>query len=452
MSPPPDAASPALPAHAAPLPPGPAHASVPVPEHGRLWRRVLGFMGPGALVAVGYMDPGNWATGTAAGSAYGYGLLWVVLLSNAMAILLQILAARLGLATGMDLAQHARVNASRRSIVLQWLAAEVAICATDLAEVLGTAIALNLLFGLPLAWGVALSLLDVLLIVVFQKHGLRYLEAFIASLLLLIFLCFAINLAMAQPAIAEVAGGLIPQARVVTDPNALYLAIGILGATVMPHNLYLHSASVNTRSFTRNEAGRRNAIHCATVDIVVALLLALVVNGSILVLAASVFHRHGYTEVSELQDAYQLMAPLLGSVWAGILFGVALLASGQASTITATLAGQVVMEGFLQLRIKPWARRLLTRGVAIVPAMAVTLFAGQEATASLLILSQVILSLQLPFAVVPLVRYTGMRSRMGVFVNPRWLSALAWTVALSLVVLNVIVLFNLLTGASSISH
>lgn len=422
-------------------------ASVPVDERGSMLRRILGFIGPGYLVAVGYMDPGNWATGTAAGSAFGYGLLWIVMVSNGMAILLQILAARLGIATGMDLAENCRHSSSRRSALLQWLAAEIAICATDLAEVIGTAIALNLLFGVPMAWGVALTLLDVLLIVFFQRKGFRYLEAFIAALLVLIFVCFAVNLALAQPEWRAVAHGLVPSTETVTNPAMLYLAIGILGATVMPHNLYLHSSTVQTRRYTRNEPGRRNAIRGATVDVVLALLFALMVNAAIVVTAASVFHGNGHTEVAELQDAYHLLSPLLGTAMASVLFGVALLASGQTSTITATLAGQIVMEGFLELRIKPWARRLLTRSVAVVPAMAVTLFAGPHATAQLLILSQVILSLQLPFAVVPLVRYTSSRQRMGPFVNPRWVSALAWSVTGVLILLNTVVLVNLLRGA-----
>ncbi len=445
MAPPPGISDASLPVSGRPS--GDLRACVPVVEHGSLLRRVLGFMGPGYLIAVGYMDPGNWATGTAAGSAYGYALLWIVMLSNLMAIMLQILSVRLGIATGLDLAESCRLRASRASAVVQWLAAEVAICATDLAEVIGTAIALNLLFGVPMAWGVVLTLLDVLLIVMFQRRGWRYLEAFIAALLLLIFICFAINLSLAQPAWRQMADGLLPTTQSLTDPSMLYLAIGILGATVMPHNLYLHSSTVQTRRFTPDEPGRRNAIHCATLDIVIALLFALMVNAAILVTAASVFHRNGHTEVAELQQAYQLLTPLLGTTMASLLFGVALLASGQASTITATLAGQVVMEGFLQLKMKPWARRLLTRSIAVVPAMAVTLFAGPDAIGKLLILSQVILSLQLPFAVVPLVAYTSSKLRMGVFVNPRWLIALAWSVTAVLIVLNVVVMINLLRGA-----
>ncbi|MDB5796777.1 MAG: divalent metal cation transporter [Paucimonas sp.] len=393
------------------------------------------------------MDPGNWATGIAAGSAYGHALLWAVMLSNGVAILLQLLSVRLGIATGLDLAENCRRDASRVSTIVQWLAAEIAICATDLAEVIGTAIALNLLFGIPMAWGVALTLLDVLLIVFFQRRGLRYLEAFIAALLVLVFLCFTVNLALAQPAWQQVMSGLVPRPAVLTDPMMLYLAIGILGATVMPHNLYLHSHTVQSRQYSRNDAGRRNAISFASVDIVLALLFALLVNGAILVTAASVFHRNGHTGVAELQDAYHLLAPLLGSATASLLFGVALLASGQASTITATMAGQVVMEGFLQLKIKPWARRLLTRSVAVVPAMAVTLLAGPSATGKLLILSQVILSLQLPFAVVPLVRFTSDPARMGKFVNPRWVTRLAWGVTGLLVAVNAVVLVNLLRGA-----
>lgn len=421
-------------------------STVAVNESGNAFRRILGFVGPGFLIAVGYMDPGNWATGTAAGSAFGYSLLWVVAVANGLAILLQILAARLGIATGRDLAENCKLGASRSSVTLQWLAAEVAICACDLAEVIGTAIALNLLFGLPMAWGVALSLLDVLLIAFFQRKGVRYMEAFIASLLVLIFGCFAVNLALAQPQWSQVFAGVMPKMETVTHPGMLYLAVGILGATVMPHNLYLHSATVQTRRFTPSEDGRRKAIFGATVDVVIALLFALLVNAAILITAASVFHQNGHTEVAELQEAYHLLAPLLGTTVASVLFGIALLASGQTSTITATLAGQVVMEGFLDLRMKPWMRRLITRSVAVVPAMAVTLFAGPSATAQLLILSQVILSLQLPFAVVPLVRFTSSRARMGVFVNPRWVSVLAWGVTGLLITLNGLMLFHVLAG------
>jgi manganese transport protein len=392
------------------------------------------------------MDPGNWATDLAGGSAFGYALLWIVMLSNLMAILLQILSARLGIATGLDLAQACRQHYSRPSAVAQWLLCEIAICATDLAEVIGTAIALNLLFGLPLIWGIALTAFDVLLVLWFQQRGFRYLEAAIIALLTVIFTCIMINLVLAQPQWRAVAEGMLPSAQTVRDPAMLYLAIGIIGATVMPHNLYLHSSTVQTRCFNRTDAGRRNAIRYASVDVVIALLFAFLVNAAILVTAAAVFHRHGYREVAEIQEAYHLLTPLLGTPLASVLFGLALLASGQSSTLTATLAGQIVMEGYLHLRIAPWARRLLTRAITIVPGLLVTAYYGESGLARLLIFSQVVLSLQLPFAVIPLVRFTSDREKMGGFVNPRWLTWIAWLVAAIIVSLNAAMLYGMLRG------
>jgi manganese transport protein len=436
MTPPPPHDSASLDAGAMPT------CRLPASRH---WlRRLLAFMGPGYLVAVGYMDPGNWATDLAAGSGYGYTLLWVVMLSSLMAILLQTLAVRLGVVTGMDLAQVCRANSSRRSAVAQWLACEVAICACDLAEVIGSAIALKLLFGLPLSWGVALTALDALLVLWLQGKGLRWLEAFIIALLTVIFCCFGAMLILAQPDWAAVAAGLTPGPSVLAEPELLYLATGIIGATVMPHNLYLHSSIVQHRAYVRDKTGKREALKYATADVVIALLFAFFVNAAILIVAGAVFHASGHTEVEGLQDAHRLLAPLLGGGVASFLFALALLASGQSSTLTATMAGQIVMEGFLHLKMPVWRRRLLTRSVAIVPALIAAIWFGENAVARLLVASQVILSLQLPFAVVPLVRYTSQRRIMGAFVNPRWLMAAAILVAALLIGLNLAMLVRML--------
>jgi manganese transport protein len=446
--PPPTLANTEIPSTSSIAPAGMAgmHRSIAVTEQGHWIRRMLGFMGPGYLVAVGYMDPGNWATDLAGGSSFGYSLLWIVMLSNLMAILLQILAARLGVASGMDLAQACRRHYSRRSSFMQWVMCEIAICATDMAEVIGTAIALNLLFGIPMVWGVALTVLDVLLVLWFQQRGFRYLEALVMGLLTIIFICFAVTLAMAQPQWREVAAGFLPSHNTVTDPKMLYLAIGIIGATVMPHNLYLHSATVQTRRFAPTASGKRNALKFATVDIVLALLLAFLVNAAILVTAASVFHRHGHYDVVEIQHAYHLLAPLMGTGVASFLFGLALLASGQSSTLTATLAGQIVMEGYLQLKMPAWMRRLLTRSIAVIPALVVTAYFGDSGTAKLLIFSQVVLSLQLPFAVIPLIRFTSDKTKMGEFVNPLWVTRCAWLVALIIISLNGAMVASILQG------
>jgi manganese transport protein len=417
--------------------------SIAVHQHGHWFRRMLGFMGPGYLIAVGYMDPGNWATDLAGGSAFGYSLLWIIMLSNLMAILLQILAARLGIATGTDLAQACRGHYSRRSSFMQWVMCEIAICATDMAEVIGTAIALNLLFGTPLFWGVCLTVLDVLLVLWLQQRGFRYLEALVIALLSVIFVCFAITLIMAKPQLSEVVAGFIPTAATVTNPAMLYIAIGIIGATVMPHNLYLHSAVVQTRRFDLTIDGKRNAMKYATIDVVAALLVAFMVNAAILITAATVFHKNGHQEIAEIQQAYHLLSPLMGVGFASLLFGIALLASGQSSTLTATLAGQIVMEGYLRLRLPTWMRRLITRAIAIVPALLVTAWYGESGIARLLIFSQVVLSLQLPFAVIPLVRFTSDKSKMGEFVNPRWVTRLAWLVASIIVTLNVVMILSI---------
>ena len=413
-----------------------AHHTVQIPRGVSFWRKALAFAGPGYMVAVGYMDPGNWATDLAGGSRFGYTLLSVILISNLMAILLQALALKLGIVTGRDLAQACRDHYSRPVSFVLWVLCEIAIAACDLAEVIGSAIALNLLFGIPLIWGVCLTALDVLLILLLQHRGFRYLEAFVIALVAMIGICFAVELAMARPALAEIARGLVPRAEIVTNPAMLYIAIGILGATVMPHNLYLHSSIVQTRKVLPDDASRREAIRFATLDSTVALLFAFFINAAILILAAATFHQTGHQEVADIGDAYRLLTPVLGTTFASTLFAVALLASGQNSTITGTLAGQIVMEGFLNIRLPPWLRRLITRLIAIIPAVIVTALYGERGAGGLLILSQVILSLQLSFAVVPLVQFTSERRKMGRFVNSRLLAGAAWVVAVIIVGLN----------------
>lgn len=425
---------------------GRMNASVPVPQGGSWWRRLLAFVGPGYMVSVGYMDPGNWATDLAGGSQFGYLLLSVILLSNLMAILLQALAARLGIATGLDLAQACRARYSRPVSFMLWIACEIAIIACDLAEVIGTAIALNLLFGIPLVWGAILTALDVFLILLLMNRGFRWLEAFVIALLTLIFVCFGVQMVLAQPSLAAVLDGFVPKAEVVTNPAALYLAIGIIGATVMPHNLYLHSSIVQTRAYPRTEQGRRMGLRWAVADSTLALMLALFVNAAILITAAAVFHSAGRTDVAEIQDAYHLLSPMLGVGIASLLFAVALLASGINSTVTATLAGQIVMEGFLSLRIPDWARRLITRGIAVIPVVVVTGLYGESGTAKLLVLSQVVLSMQLPFAVIPLVRFVSDRQLMGSFVIGRVTKTLAWAVAGLILILNLKLLLDMLMG------
>ncbi|HMR33625.1 MAG TPA: Nramp family divalent metal transporter [Geminicoccaceae bacterium] len=422
------------------------NASVPVPTGGLWLRRLMAFMGPGYLVSVGYMDPGNWATALAGGSRFGYTLLSIVLLSNVMAILLQALAARLGIATGLDLAQACRAHYSPPVNFLLWLACEAAIIACDLAEVIGTAIALQLLFGIPLLLGAIVTALDVFLLLTLMSRGFRYIEAFVVSLLVVIAVCFVVQIAAAAPPVAAILGGFVPSPAILADPAMLYIAIGIIGATVMPHNLYLHSSIVQTRAYRRDDEGRRDAIRWATIDGTVALMLALFVNASILILAAAVFHDTGHTAVAEIGDAHALLSPLLGLGVASTLFAVALLASGLNSTVTATLAGQIVMEGFLRLRLPSWARRLITRGLAIVPVIAVTAIYGERGTAELLVLSQVILSMQLPFAVIPLVSFVTNRRTMGAFAIPGWMAALAWLVSGIILVLNFKLLFDTFAG------
>ncbi len=415
---------------------GAAHGSIVVPQAGSPLRRFLSFAGPGYLVATGYMDPGNWATALAGGSRFGTALLFVAVLSSLMAIVLQALSARLAFATGRDLAQVCRAAFPPLVSLVFWLVMEIAIVATDLAEVIGTAIGLELLTGLPLGAGVILTAFDALLVLAFMRFGFRKLEAFVVALLVLIASCFAIELVLARPDMAAVAKGLLPTRDLVTNPQMLYIGLGILGATVMPHNLYLHSGIVLTRAVGARLIDKVRAIRLAILDSTIALLFALLINASILVLAAAAFHAHGRFEVAELPDAYRLIAPLLGSTLAPKLFAIALIACGLNSTLTATLAGQIIMEGFIHIRLNPAARRLLTRSIAIVPAVAAIFIGGEAATNGLLVLSQVVLSLTLPFAVVPLVWFTASRGRMGGLIAPRSTSALAALIALAIILLN----------------
>ncbi|SFJ47118.1 Nramp family divalent metal transporter [Thermoflavimicrobium dichotomicum] len=418
------------------------YKSVAIPKTGSRVRKFLAFAGPGYLVAVGYMDPGNWATDIAGGAKFGYLLLAVILLSNLMAMLLQALAGKLGIVTGRDLAQACRDHYSKPVAMVLWVLCELAIAATDLAEVIGAAIALNLLFGIPLMYGVILTVLDVMLILILQSKGFRYIEAIVISLVSIIGLCFAIELMMARPELGALMKGFVPSAQIVMNPEALYLAMGILGATVMPHNLYLHSSIVQTRQFSETSLGKREAIRYATIDSTVALFFALFINASILILSSAVFHQAGMHEVEDIGQAYHLLSPLLGTSMASILFGIALLASGQNSTLTGTIAGQIVMEGFLDIRLKPWLRRLITRLIAVIPAVIVIAIYGEKATMDLLVLSQVILSLQLSFAVIPLVKFTSDKEKMGEFVNPPWLKAIAWFVAIVIALLNIYLLYK----------
>ncbi len=423
-----DSASPSLPE---------VHRTIPVPSSYGFWRKLLAFSGPGYLVAVGYMDPGNWATDLAGGSVFGYTLLSVILLSNLMAILLQSLCAKLGIVTGRDLAQACRDSYSKPVAITLWVLCEIAICACDLAEVVGTAIALNLLFHIPLLIGVCLTALDVLVILFLQNKGFRYIEALVISLILLIGGCFFLEIIFSRPDFREVLGGFAPKLEIIRNPQMLLIAIGILGATVMPHNLYLHSSIVQTRKYEQTPAGKREAIKFATIDSTVALMFALFINAAILIVSAATFHTRGQNGIAEIQDAYQLLSPTLGVVIASAVFAIALLASGQNSTLTGTLAGQIVMEGFLNIRLRPWLRRLITRLIAIVPAVIVTAIYGEHGTTNLLVWSQVILSLQLSFAVIPLILFTSDRRKMGEFVNALWMKILAWVVAGVIVILNV---------------
>ncbi|HTY83148.1 MAG TPA: Nramp family divalent metal transporter [Silvibacterium sp.] len=424
-------------------------SSVHLTHSRSFWRRALGFLGPGFLISVGYMDPGNWATDIAGGSRYGYTLLFVIMLSNLMAILLQSLSLKLGIATERDLAQACRESYGRTTAILLWLFAEVAIAACDLAEVIGSAIALQLLFHIPLVIGVILTGADVLLLLLLQNKGFRYLEALVITLIATIMVLFGIEIVLSHPEWGLIARNLLvpTTTQMITDPGMLYIAISILGATVMPHNLYLHSAIVQTRDYQRTSEGKREAIRFANLDSAAALMIALFVNAAILVVAAAVFYRSGHHEIAEIEDAYKLLSPMLGVVGASTLFAVALLASGQNSTITGTLAGQVVMEGFIDIRLKPWLRRLITRTLAIIPTVIITILYGSRGTGKLIILSQVILSLQLSFAVFPLVAFTSDRRRMGEFVNARWLKRLSYGVAVVIAGLNVWLLVQIFRGS-----
>ena len=418
------------------------HRSILVPKTASFWHKLLAFSGPGFLVAVGYMDPGNWATDLAGGAQFGYTLLSVIMLSNLMAILLQHLSVKLGIATGRDLAQACRDHYSVPTVWLLWIFCEIAITACDLAEVVGSAIALQLLFGIPLVWGCMITAADVLAVLFLQSKGFRYIEALVITLIATIGGCFAAELFLSKPSLAGVLLGFVPDAHIITNQEMLYVSIGIIGATVMPHNLYLHSSIVQTRKYEQNATGKREAIKFATIDSTVALMLALFINGAILILAAAAFHWSGHQDVAAIQDAYKLLPKALGVTGASILFAVALLASGQNSTLTGTLAGQIVMEGFVNIRLRPWLRRLLTRMLAIIPAVCVIGFFGESKTTQLLVASQVVLSMQLGFAIWPLMRFTGEKNKMGEFVNPIWIKILGWTTAAIIIVLNMKLLFD----------
>jgi manganese transport protein len=425
------------------------YRTIEVPKSAIWWKRFLAFLGPGYLVSVGYMDPGNWATDIAGGSKFGYTLLTVILISNLMAILLQSLCVRLGVATGRDLAQACRDYYSRPVSIALWILCEIAIVACDLAELLGSALALNLLFGIPMAFGVCLTTLDVLLLLLLQNKGFRYTEAIVITLVATIAVCFGLQVFLSRPDWMAVAGGLVPTSQVLANPEMLYIAMGILGATVMPHNLYLHSSIVQTRAWQASDADKRQAIKYATIDSSIALSLAFFVNAAIMVVAAAVFHRAGRFDVADIRDAYLLLSPLLGVTFASTLFALALLASGQASTLTATLAGQIVMEGFIQIRLPAWLRRLVTRLLALIPALITIIWFGESSTGGMLVLSQVVLSLQLSFAVIPLVIFTSDPKRMGPFANPRWLSRLSWAVGIIIAALNAWLLVQTFAGFMS---
>ncbi len=419
------------------------HRSLVVPRNAGFFRKLLAFAGPGFLVAVGYMDPGNWATDLAGGSKYNFALLSVIMISNLMAILLQALSLKLGIVTGRDLAQACRDHYSKPVSFMLWVICELAIAACDLAEIIGSAIALNLLFGIPLIVGVCLTALDVLLILFLQNKGFRYIEALVIGLIAVIGGCFAWELVASRPDLLGIAKGFIPTTQIVTDPGMLFIAIGILGATVMPHNLYLHSSVVQTRRYELTPSGKREAIKFATIESTLALMFALFINAAILIVSAATFYTRGRNDIAEIQDAYQLLTPMLGITGASTIFALALLASGQNSTLTGTLAGQIVMEGFLNIRIRPWLRRLITRGIAIIPAVIVTVMYGEKGTTDLLVLSQVILSMQLSFAVFPLVMFTSDKLKMGEFVNGLTIKILAWIIAIIIAGLNVWLLIQI---------
>ncbi|MGO4109703.1 Nramp family divalent metal transporter [Paenibacillus sp. YAF4_2] len=422
------------------------HRSLRIPLKGSWLKKFLAFAGPGYLVAVGYMDPGNWATDIAGGAMFGYTLLSVILISNLMAVLLQALAGRLGIVTGRDLAQACRDHYSKPVVFGLWILCELAIAACDLAEVIGSAIALNLLFGIPIIYGVIITVLDVFIVLLLQNKGFRYIETLVIVLIFTIGACFITEIFFAKPDTSALFAGFIPSHHIIMDPTMLYIAIGILGATVMPHNLYLHSSIVQTRRIEQTELGKREAIKYATWDSTIALFFALFINAAILIISAATFNKAGMTEVADISEAYDLLTPLLGTAVGSVLFGVALLASGQNSTLTGTLAGQIVMEGFLNIRIAAWLRRLITRLLAVIPAVIVTAIYGESGTTDLLILSQIILSFQLSFAVIPLIQFTSDKKKMGTFVNPLWVKLLAWFVAIIIIGLNIYLLYKTFFG------
>lgn len=418
------------------------YASIKIPKTNSFWRKYLAFAGPGLMIAVGYMDPGNWATDIAGGSQFGYTLLSVILISNIFAMVLQHLSIKLGVVAERDLAQACRDHFTPRTNFILWILCEIAIAACDLAEVIGSATALNLLFHIPLTWGIVITTADVLLILMLQARGFRWIESIVAGLIFIILGCFVYELIISQPSISEIFGGMVPQKEIIQNPAMLYIAIGILGATVMPHNLYLHSSIVQTRGYERTTEGKREAIKFATLDSTFSLMLAFFINAAILILAAATFHISGNKDVADIHDAYKMLAPILGTSAASIVFGVALLASGQNSTLTGTLAGQIVMEGFLNIKLKPWLRRLITRLIAVIPAFIVTIIYGEEGTMDLLVLSQVILSMQLSFAVVPLVMFTNENAKMGEFVNKPLLKIGVWIISIIIIILNLYLLYQ----------
>lgn len=421
-------------------------ASVSIPKEAGFWRKFSAFVGPGLMVAVGYMDPGNWATDIAGGAEFGYTLLSVILISNLFAMILQHLSVKLGVVAERDLAQACRDHFHPAINFVLWILCEIAIAAMDLAEIIGTAIALNLLFGLPLTWGVVLTIIDVFLILMLQAKGFRWIESIVAGLIFIILSCFSYELILSKPDIYPMLNGLLPQKEIITNPSMLYIAIGILGATVMPHNLYLHSSIVQTRNYERTEKGKKEAINFATLDSTLSLFLAFFINAAILIVASATFHTSGNHNIADINDAYKMLEPLLGTGLASLAFGVALLASGLNSTLTGTLSGQIVMEGFLNLKLQPWLRRLITRLIAVIPAFLVALFYGEEGTAELLVLSQVILSLQLGFAIVPLILFTNDKGKMGKFANGLWLRIISWSITVIIIALNVYLLYYTFFG------
>ncbi|MGV4413955.1 Nramp family divalent metal transporter [Chryseobacterium sp. T1] len=418
------------------------YSSIRFPTDAGFWKKLLAFTGPGLMIAVGYMDPGNWATDIEGGARFGYTLLSVILISNLFAIVLQHLSLKLGIVAERDLAQACRDHFSPGVNFVLWILCEIAIAACDLAEVIGTAIALNLLFGIPLTWGVVITVIDVFVILFLQAKGFRIIESIVGGLIFVILACFGYELIVSKPELFPILEGLVPTKEIVFNPSMLYIAIGILGATVMPHNLYLHSSIVQTRDYPRTEAGKKEAIKFATIDSTFSLMLAFFINASILILSAATFHTTGHHEIADINDAYELLTPILGTTLASIFFGVALLASGQNSTLTGTLAGQIVMEGFLNIRLKPWVRRLITRLIAVIPALIVAILYGEKGTAELLVFSQVILSMQLSFAVIPLVMFTNSKLKMGTFANKPWLKILIVFISFIILTLNIYLLIK----------